>query len=253
MPRARRLAGLAYAFVAHFAATTAFAYLLGFLLGTRVPRTVDRGGPAAPAGVALLLDLALLALFAVPHSVLARPAVKRALGPLLDGPLGRSTYGVVASLSMALVFWQWRPVPHPVWQADGWAGLVIRALFWTGWAFCAASVLSTNLFDLTGLRQAWAWARGRQAAERPLTRALLYGRVRHPLYVGFLLALWAAPAMTAGRLLLAGACTAYILVAVRYEERDLARLHGPAYDVYRAEVPRFGVSLPRRARAGSRR
>lgn len=248
MPRARRLAGLAYAFVAHFAATTAFAYLLGFLLGARVPRTVDRGGPAAAPAAAVLVDLALLALFAVPHSVLARPAVKRAAGPLLDGALGRSTYGLVASLSLALVFWQWRPVPLLVWQVEGWAAVAIRALFWTGWAFCAASVLSTNLFDLTGLRQAWAWARGARAAERPLTRGLLYARARHPLYVGFLLALWAAPAMTAGRLLLAGACTAYILVAVRYEERDLARLHGAAYDAYRAEVPRFGVSLPRRAR-----
>jgi protein-S-isoprenylcysteine O-methyltransferase Ste14 len=160
--------------------------------------------------------------------------------------LDRSTYGAVAAASMALLFWQWRPIPVLVWDAHGAAALVLRGAFWAGWALAAVSVVSTNLFDLTGLRQAVAAVRGRPAAGQALTRRGPYAHARHPLYVGFFLALWGAPAMSAGRLLFAAACTLYILVAVRYEERDLAAEHGPAYDAYRAEVARFGWPRARR-------
>jgi protein-S-isoprenylcysteine O-methyltransferase Ste14 len=244
----RRIVGLLYALAAHVAATTSFAYLLGFLLGARVPRTVDRGGPSASLWAALAVDSALLLTFAVPHSVLARSWWKRRWRRVVPAALDRSTYGVVAAASMALLFWQWRPVPALVWDARGPAALVLRGAFWAGWALCAVSVVSTNLFDLTGLRQALAAARGRPAAAQALTRRGLYAHARHPLYVGFFLALWGAPAMSAGRLLFAAVCTAYILVAVRYEERDLAAEHGPAYDAYRAEVGRFGWPPARRRR-----
>lgn len=242
--RAAGLLSLAYAVAAHFAATTSFVYLLGFLLDARVPRTVDRGGPSASLGAALAVDAALLLVFAVPHSVLARAWWKRAWRRVVPAALDRSTYGAVAAASLALLFWQWRPIPALVWDARGPAALLLRGAFWAGWAVCAVSVVTTNLFDLTGLRQALAALRGRPAAGQALTRRGLYAHARHPLYVGFFLALWGAPAMSAGRLLFAAACSAYILVAVRYEERDLAAEHGPAYDAYRAEVARFG--WPRR-------
>lgn len=247
-PLSRSLA-LGYALVAHLAATSSFALLLGFLLGARVPRTVDRGGPVAPVAQAVAVDLLLVALFAVPHSVLARPGWKRWWRRVVPEALERSTYNLVAAASLALLFWQWRPIPRPVWSAAGPAAAALRLGFWLGWALCAASVVSTNLFDLTGLRPAWRAVRGRARAGVPLTRRGLYARVRHPLYVGFLLVLWSAPAMSAGRLLFAAACTAYILLAVPHEERDLAAAHGAAYDAYRAEVPRFGVPRPGGPRA----
>jgi protein-S-isoprenylcysteine O-methyltransferase Ste14 len=244
-PRALlRAATLVYAVVAHLAATSGFAYLLAFLLDVRVPRTVERGGPTASLGAALAIDVALLAAFAVPHSVLARAWWKRAWRRVVPEALDRSTYGLVAAASLGLLFWQWRPVPRLLWDARGVAALALQGAFWAGWALCAVSVLSTNLFDLTGVRQALAWVRGRRASPVALTRRGLYAHARHPLYVGFLLALWGAPRMSVGRLVFALGCTAYILVAVGFEERDLRAAHGPDYDAYRAAVPRFGVALP---------
>ena len=247
-----RGAAFAYALLAHVGTTSSFAYLLGFLLDARVPRTVDRGGPAATPVVAATLDVALLAMFVVPHSLLARPWWKRGWRAVIAEPLDRSTYNVVATASLALLFWQWRPIVIPVWTITGPVAAVLHAGFWSGWALCAVSVVSTNLFDLTGVRHAWRALRGRAPDALPLTRRLLYAHARHPLYVGFLLILWSDARMTAGRLLFAVSCTTYILVAVRYEERDLAAQHGPAYDIYRAQVPRFGVRLPRRAMSASR-
>lgn len=237
----------AYAILAHFAATSSFAYLLGFLLDARVPRTVDRGGPATAPLAAAALDLALLAIFVVPHSVLARPRWKQRWRGVVPASLDRGTYNLVATASLALLFWQWRPIALAVWTATGPLAAALRGGFWLGWTLCAVSVVSTNLFDLTGLRHAWRALRGRPPAALPLTRRLLYAHMRHPLYVGFLLILWSAPVMSAGRLLFAGVCSSYIFIAVRYEERDLAAQHGPAYDAYRAQVPRFGLRLPRRA------
>ena len=238
-----------YALVAHFAATSSFAYLLGFLLDARVPHTVDRGGPTSGPLAAAAVDLALLAAFVVPHSVLARPWSKRAWRRVIPASLDRSTYNLVATATLALLFWQWRPIPSPVWTATGPIATALRGGFWLGWGLCAVSVVSTNLFDLTGMRPAWRALRGRAPDAVPLTRALLYARVRHPLYVGFFWILWSVPDMRAGRLLFALACTAYILVGVRYEERDLRTQHGPAYDAYRADVPRFGLRWPHRASA----
>ncbi len=250
-----RLSGswtLAYAAAGHLAATSSFAYLLGFLAGAHVARSVDRGGPAAPPLAAAATDLLLLAAFTVPHSVLARPWWKRAWRAVVAPAAERSTYNLVAAGTLALLFWQWRPIPRAVWTAAGPAAAALRGAFWLGWALCAVSVVSTNLFDLTGMRQGWRAARGRPHAELPLTRRGPYAHARHPLYVGFFLVLWGAPTMSAGRLLLAAACTAYVLVAVPLEERDLAAAHGPAYDAYRAAVPRFGVRGPGARRGAAR-
>ena len=245
-----RLALLVLAVAGHLASTTAFAYLLGFLADRGVPRTVDRGGPAARWELALAIDLALVALFAAPHSLLARPAVKRRLAAVVPPAAERSVYAVIAALTLALVFWQWRPVPRAVWDATGrpWLAGVAWAGFGAGWAVCAVSVVATNLFELTGLRQGWLAARGRPHTPVPLKTSLLYAAVRHPLYVGFLLALWCTPRLTVGHLLFAAANTAYILWAVRYEERDLLAAHGPAYADYQARVPRLAPRLRGRPR-----
>jgi protein-S-isoprenylcysteine O-methyltransferase Ste14 len=251
-PAARRAGALALGVAGHLASTTAFVYLLGFLADRGVPRTVNRGGPPAAPAAALAVDLALLALFAVPHSVLARPWAKRRMARLVPAAAQRSVYALGAALTLALLFWQWRPLPAPVWDVRGTpAGALLAALFWLGWALCAASVLATNLFDLTGLRPLWAAARGgAPPAPVPLATRWLYGVVRHPLYLGFLLALWAAPRLTAGQLLFALANSAYILVAVRYEERDLLAAHGPPYAAYQARVPRLVPRVPWLARRG---
>ena len=246
--RARRAAALALGVAGQLASTTSFAYLLGFLANRGVPRGVSAGGARTPWRAALAIDLALLLLFAVPHSVMARAGFKRRWARLVPPAAERSAYALVAALSLALLFWQWRPIPAPVWDARGtaWASAA-WALFALGWALCAASVLTTNLFELTGLRQAWARARGRSHAPVALTTTSpLYAAVRHPLYLGFLLALWATPRLTAGHLLFAAVNTAYILVAVRYEERDLLAALGAAYAAYRARVPALIPRLVRR-------
>jgi protein-S-isoprenylcysteine O-methyltransferase Ste14 len=211
-------------------------------------------GRRQSAATAAAVDALLLLAFAVPHSVLARSRVKawwRRRAPAAAHALERSTYGLVAAATMALLFWQWRPLPTLVWDAHGAVAVALRALFWAGWALAAVSVVATNLFDLTGLRQALAAARGRQAAPIALTRRGLYAHARHPLYVGFFLVLWAAPAMSVGRLLFAAGCTAYILVAVRYEERDLAVAHGPR--TRRTAPPSRGSACARRAAAADGR
>jgi protein-S-isoprenylcysteine O-methyltransferase Ste14 len=254
---ARRAGALALGVAGHLASTTAFVYLLGFLADRGVPRTVNGGGPAARPAAALAVNVALLALFAVPHSVLARPWAKRRLARVVPAAAERSAYAIGAALSLALLFWQWRPLPATLWDARGTpAGALLAALFWLGWALCAASVLTTNLFDLTGLRPLWAAARGGAPPPPvPLATGWLYGVVRHPLYLGFLLALWATPRLTAGHLLFALSNSVYILVAVRYEERDLLAAHGAPYAAYQARVPRLAPRLPRLARLaeGARR
>ena len=245
--RARRAGVLALGVAGHVASTTAFAYLLGFLANRRVPRTVSAGGPAARWPAAVAIDLALLLLFVVPHSVMARPGFKRRWTRVVPVAAERSVYALGAALALGVLFWQWRPVPTPVWDVTGtrWA-TGAWALFWIGWALCAVSVVTTNLFELTGLRQAWARARGRGHEPVALTTGSpLYAAVRHPLYLGFLLALWATPRLTVGHLLFAAANTAYILVALRYEERDLLAAHGASYAEYAAQVPRLVPRLRR--------
>ena len=242
---AYRVGALAISIVVHLLTTTAFGYLLGFLLDVGVPRAVDRGGRTSGPATALAIDLALLALFAVPHSVLARLGAKRWIAARVGEALVRPAYNALATLALGTLLWNWRPIPMTVWDAGGAAARGLTALFWSGWLLCAVAVLWTNLWDLTGLRQGWAAFRGRAAPAVGLRTAGPYRLVRHPLYVGFLLALWATPRMSAGHLLFASALSLYVVVAIRFEERDLVRAFGPAYAGYRAGV-RALVPIPRR-------
>jgi protein-S-isoprenylcysteine O-methyltransferase Ste14 len=235
----RRAAILAYGAAAYLLFLGVLGYTIGFLAGAGVPKGVD-DGRAGPVWLALLVDGGLLALFAVQHSVMARPWFKRGWTRLVPPAAERSTFVLVASLVVALLLWQWRPIPDPVWSVTtGWAEAALWGLYATGWVILVLSTFLTGHFDLFGLRQALARARDRSYRQPEFRQTLLYALVRHPLMAGFLIAFWAVPQMSAGRLLFAGLASGYILVAVRWEERDLRRQLGAPYRDYAAAVPRF--------------
>ena len=223
-----------------------FVYAIGFVGNLPLlPRTIDSGS-AAPLAETLAVNLALLGLFAVQHSVMARRGFKRWWTKVVPEPMERSTYVLAATAALALLLWQWRPLAEPViWSVDDPIGrLVLHAVFWLGWGVLLISTFLINHFELFGLRQVWAHLRG-QALPAPQFRTpLFYRHVRHPIYLGFVLAFWATPHMSAGHLLFAAACTGYILVGIWFEERDLVALYGQRYRVYREQVgmllPKFG-------------
>lgn len=213
-----------------------FLYAIGFVGGFGVSRTVD--GPGAFRALqALPLDAALLGLFALQHSVMARPAFKRAWTRICPPHLERSVYVLATSLALGLLFRFWRPVPGVVWEA----GPALAAFAWTlhvlGWAVVLLSTFMISHAELFGLRQAWLHARSRPYTSLPFQVRWFYALVRHPLMLGFILAFWATPRMTAGHLFFSAMTTAYILVALRFEEADLRRALGDAYRAYQARVP----------------
>ena len=213
-----------------------FLYALGFVGNFVVPRTLD-SAPAQGFGMSLLVDLGLLGLFAVQHSVMARPAFKRQWTRIVPVAMERSTYVLLSSLALILLFWQWRPIGATIWQVENDVGrALLYAGFAFGWLLLLASTFLINHFDLFGLRQVWLYFRGRPYVEIPFRTPALYKIVRHPLYVGWLFAFWCTPVMTAAHLLFAIMTTAYILIAIQFEERDLTRAF-PEYDQYRRRVP----------------
>ncbi|GAA4691246.1 methanethiol S-methyltransferase [Phytohabitans rumicis] len=235
----RRIMIFGYGVFAYLAFLAVIGYTIGFLAGSGVPKDVDDGA-SGPAWVAVLVDVALLGLFAVQHSVMARPWFKRWWTRIVPPALERSTYVLAASLVVALVLWQWRPLPDMVWSVDAtWT----RATLWTiglgGWGVLVFSTFLIGHFDLFGLRQVLARFRRTPYTEPGFHEPVLYRLVRHPIMVGFLIAFWATPQMSVGRLLFVGTATGYILVAVRFEEHDLRREIGEPYERYAERVPRF--------------
>lgn len=215
-----------------------FLYAIAFVAGFGVPKHIDNGAQT-PLWTALALDIALLALFAVQHSGMARPAFKRWWTRFVPPPIERSTFVLVSSAVLALLFWLWRPLPQVVWHVD--AGLA-RGVLWGvslfGWLLVLTSSFTINHFELFGLRQVWLHARGRVAKDDAFVIRAMYRIVRHPLMLGFLIAFWVTPTMTIGHLLFAAVVTGYIVVAVKFlEERDLVAVHGDTYRDYQRKVP----------------
>ena len=246
----KRALGMLYGVTAYLVFLAVFVYLFGFVGDLVVPRSID-DGPSAPVTVALLVDVGLLLLFAVQHSVMARQGFKRWWTRIVPWHLERSTYVLLASLVLAVVMWGWRPIPATVWSVESTVGAgVLQGLFWVGWGTVLLSTFLIDHFRLFGLKQVWAHMRGADLEPPEFQTPGLYRVVRHPLYLGFLLAFWCTPEMTAGHLLFAGVWTAWILVAIRLEERDLVAFHGAAYRAYRERV-RMLLPLPRGSAAGS--
>jgi protein-S-isoprenylcysteine O-methyltransferase Ste14 len=226
-----------------------FLYAIGFVANLLVPKSIDVGIPAGAAGeplaISLLIDVALLLVFAVQHSVMARPAFKRWWTRIVPTAMERSTYVLLASAALILLFAEWRPVAIPIWDTAGSAlGIVLAAVAAAGWLLVLASTFMIDHFELFGLKQVWHRLTGRTAPAAEFRTPLVYRHVRHPIYLGFILAFWSAPTMTAGHLLFAVATTGYILVGIWFEERDLIALFGERYREYRTQVgmlvPRFG-------------
>ena len=242
----RRLAVFAFGAISYAVFLGTFLYALAFVGGFLVPTTLD-GAPRLPFGTALAIDLGLLTLFALQHSVMARPAFKRAWTRLVPEVLERPIYVLASSLCLIAMFAFWQPLGGTVWQVDSTVGKAIAyALFAFGWGLVLVTTFLINHFDLFGLRQVWLYLLGRPYTRLHFVEPGPYRLVRHPLYVGWLFAFWSTPTMTASHLVFAIMTTAYILVAIQLEERDLVSEHGASYESYRRRVP---MLVPRASRA----
>jgi protein-S-isoprenylcysteine O-methyltransferase Ste14 len=222
-----------------------FLYLIGFLSNLLVPRSIDVG-PAAATLTALTINFALIALFGIQHTVMARPGFKEKWTKIVPKSVERSTYVLISSLILILLYWQWRPMTGQViWEAEAaWAQYLLWAVLFGGFGIVLLSTFIIDHFDLFGLRQVWLNLRQKEYTSSGFKVTFFYKFVRHPLYVGWIMAFWGTPRMTLGHLMFAVGMTAYILIAIRYEERDLVQILGDDYAQYRKKVPmlipRFG-------------
>jgi len=232
----RRITSFVYGVVCYLIFLATFLYAIGFIGNFAVPKSID-SGRELPFVTALASNAALLAVFALQHSVMARQWFKRAWTRIVPAPVERSTYVLFSSLALLLLFWKWQPMGGTIWSVEnhfGWA--VLEGLYGFGWLTVLVTTFLINHFDLFGLRQVWLYLTGKPYTAPGFRTPGPYRLVRHPLYVGWLLVAWAAPVMTAAHLVYAIASTAYILIAIQFEERDLVRFH-PEYAEYRRRVP----------------
>jgi len=249
----KRILVFVYGSLAYLLFLGTFLYAIGFIGGFAVPTRLD--GPArGPMAIALAINAALLTLFAVQHSVMARPWFKDAWTQIVPESAERSTYVFLSSLALVLLFWQWRPMGGVVWSVEDPIGRVaLRGLFGFGWALVLVCTFLINHFDLFGLRQVWLYLIGKPYTRLRFVTPGPYRLVRHPLYVGWLFAFWATPTMTVAHLVFAITTTAYILVAIQFEERDLVNEYGSTYERYRQGVPMLLPFLRRGGQSSAKR
>jgi protein-S-isoprenylcysteine O-methyltransferase Ste14 len=247
-----RILGIAYGLVVYLFFLGTFLYAIGFVENALAPKSIDAPGAVAPSAPALLIDAALLALFAVQHSVMARPAFKRWWTRIVPSSVERTTFVLFASLALALLCWQWRPMAGNVWMVQQPVlAYLLEGISWLGWGTVLVSTFLISHFELFGLVQVFASLRGRPVPQPEFRTPGLYRYVRHPIYLGFLLAFWSTPTMTVGHLVFSVATTGYILLGIWFEERDLVAHFGKRYRQYREQV---GMLLPlRKLPAPSRR
>jgi len=241
-----RTIALLFSIVCYAIFFATFLYLIAFVGDLPVPKTVDAPPSALPREMKVVIDVALIALFGLQHSIMARPGFKAAWTKVVPETVERSVFVLFASIALIVLFAFWQPLTRTVWQVRpgmGWLSAILTAMFFAGFGIVLISTFLINHFELFGLQQAWFNLRGRRPAPPELRQPLFYRWVAHPLYAGFFLGFWATPHMTAGHLLLAGGLSIYMLIAIRYEERDLTGLFGDDYRRYRSSVgglvPRF--------------
>jgi protein-S-isoprenylcysteine O-methyltransferase Ste14 len=244
-----RAAILVYGVATYVFFLVVFLYMIGFVGGFIVPKHIENGLVADPAR-AMVIDVVLLALFAIQHTVMARPAFKRWWTRIIPPAAERSTFVLLASALLALAVWQWRPLPGIVWEVRNPAVVAaLHGIYFLGWGIVLYATFLIDHFELFGLKQSVGHALGWANEPAQFTERSLYRVVRHPLMLGFLTAFWAAPVMSPGRLLFAGVTTTWVLLAIRIEESTLVELHGEQYEAYRRRVPAL---LPRLGRKTGR-
>ncbi|MEM6809930.1 MAG: methanethiol S-methyltransferase [Pseudomonadota bacterium] len=246
----KRIAFLAYGLFSYAVFFASFLYAIGFIGNFIVPKSID-SVPEAPLGTALFINALLLGIFAVQHSVMARPAFKRWWTRVVPAAAERSTYVLFSSLAMFLLFALWEPMGGVIWSISNPTGQAIAwGLYGLGWTILLYATFAINHFDLFGLRQSWAAFRGREPEPLKFVQPAIYRVVRHPIYVGWLIIFWATPVMTVAHLVFALLTTGYILVAIQFEERDLTNAH-PEYRDYKKRVPALIPSIRRLFRRAS--
>lgn len=233
----KRLLVFLYGSASYVLFLAVFLYAIGFVGNLFVPKTID-SGMTGPFGMSILINLALLSLFAIQHTIMARPGFKKLLTRMIPKAAERSTFVLLSSLILALIFWKWQPIEGQLWLVENETGaMALNGLFWLGWLMVLVSTFIIDHFELFGLKQIWYYLKKEEMPPTKFKETFLYKYVRHPIMLGFIIAFWATPNMTYNHFLFAFTTTGYILVGVLFEEADLRYYLGTVYDDYRRRVP----------------